>query len=168
MINYFQLLDLKQQYDIDQTLLQKQYLSMQAKYHPDRARTTEDKNKAMDVAMQLNEAYKILGDDYLRAEYLLKLLGVKLDDETMKKATSPAKLEDIWQQFALIDETEDISQLQQMLAEKNQEKQILINNLSKAFQTNKLQEALDFTVNLKYLTNLVGNIELRINSNANS
>ncbi|NRB11033.1 MAG: co-chaperone HscB, partial [Rickettsiaceae bacterium] len=56
MINYFQLLDLKQQYDIDQTLLQKQYLSMQAKYHPDRARTTEDKNKAMDVAMQLNEA----------------------------------------------------------------------------------------------------------------
>ena len=44
-MNYFELLNVEQKYDVDLSLLQKQYLSKQALYHPDRAKDETTRTK---------------------------------------------------------------------------------------------------------------------------
>jgi len=72
-MNYFELFAIEQTYNIDQKLLQTQYFILQAKHHPDRSRNEIERRENLEYSMLINEAFKILQDDYLRAEYLLKI-----------------------------------------------------------------------------------------------
>lgn len=165
--NYFALLDIKQQYDIDLVFLKKQYLKLQAKYHPDSAAAHLSIKEAIDMSMSINYAYKILKDDYLRAEYLLKLKGIEFDDKTLKNRLSINELEQIINQLEEIQETQDLKLLRKIEKLKLKEKEAIISSLVKCFSQNKLDQALDLTIRLKYLTNLVKNIKLKI-KNADS
>ena len=82
-MNYFELFAIEQKYDIDQKLLQKQYFSLQTKYHPDRSKNELERSENLEYSMLINEAFKILQDDYLRAEYLLKIKGEFIDDNKL-------------------------------------------------------------------------------------
>jgi Fe-S protein assembly co-chaperone HscB len=117
--------------------------------------------------MQLNEAYKVLGDDYKRAEYLLKLNNMEIREGQQKSALTPTQLEEILDQYEIIDEIEDIDILKQKEQNKAKEKEQLVKMLSDLFARKNFSKALDLTVRLKYLTNLVGNIKLKI-KNANN
>ena len=64
-MNYFELFAIEQKYDIDQKLLQTQYFSLQAKYHPDRSQNEFERHGNLEYSMLINEAFKILQDDYL-------------------------------------------------------------------------------------------------------
>jgi molecular chaperone HscB len=160
-MNYFDLLGLAQKYDIDPQELKRQYFLMQAKFHPDRAEESE-KTQAIEISMQLNEAYKILQDDYFRAEYLLKLNGQKFDDQILKNALSEEELEEFLSEFEIIEETSSSLVLEKMENTKLAEKAALVSEITRRFAENKLNEALDLTVRLKYLTNLVGNIRAKL------
>src|SRR5690349_19634854 len=103
-MNYFQLLGIGQQYNIDQSELKKQYFIMQSKYHPDKI----NESQTLELSANINQAYKILQDDYLRAEYLLKLNGYVLNDETLKNALSTMELEKIWADFEIVEEEENL------------------------------------------------------------
>lgn len=161
-MNHFKLLDLEQRYDIDLHLLQKQYLTKQALYHPDRATSEALRSKNLDISMQLNEAYNILKDDYMRAEYLLKLLGQKFDDRILKDALSNSELEEIIAIHEELDKTEDLPGLQALKNTKIEEKSIIVQALTECFRVNNITKALEITIGLKYLTNLVKNIEFKI------
>ena len=161
-MNHFKLLDLEQKYDIDRSELQKQYLSKQALYHPDRASTEALRTKNLDISMQLNEAYNILKDDYMRAEYLLKLLGQKFDDRTLKDALPPAELEVLMASHEDLEAIEDLSNLQILKASKLREKTQKTQELTECFLQNNISKALEITIGLKYLTNLVKNIDFKI------
>lgn len=160
-MNYFELLDLEQKYDIDSLRLNKQYFFMQAKYHPDRA-VPGEKTQALEISIQLNEAYKILQDDFLRAEYLLKLKGQRFDDQILKNSLTLEELEEFLSEFEAIEKASDRSSLEKMENTKLKEKVLLVTEITQKFAENKLNEALDLTVRLKYLTNLVGNIRTKL------
>jgi len=160
--NYFQLLDLPEKYAIDKAQLKKNYLEMQIKFHPDKAIDEKQRRKFLEKSMKLNEAEKVLKDDYLRAEYMLKLAGAKLNDHTLREAISTDELEEIMEVHEMIEATEDLHTLQKIRDQKLQEKVILVNELEKLFDKNNIAKALDLTIRLKYLTNLVRNIELKI------
>jgi molecular chaperone HscB len=161
-MNHFDLLGLAQKYDLDLSELKKQYFLMQAKYHPDRAKEPGEKKQALEISMQLNEAYKILQDDYLRAEYLLKLKGQKFDDQILKNVLPVEELEEFLSEFEVIEETSSRLTLEKMENTKLEEKAVLVAEITQRFAENKLNEALDLTVRLKYLTNLVGNIKAKL------
>ena len=112
--------------------------------------------------MQLNEAYKILKDDYARAEYLLRLMGQNFTEESLKSKLSSIELSEIMEMYEALDEIKDMSDLLQMEAQKLQEKSNIVKELTGCFAEKKIAKALDLTVRLKYLTNLVGNIKLKI------
>lgn len=160
--DYFQLLDLQRKYDIDKVQLKSKYLAMQIKFHPDRASGEQQRREFLEQSMKLNDAEKVLKDDYLRAEYMLKLVGAELDDRTLQGAISTEELEEIMEMHEVIDGTDDLDELQKIEHLKSQEKKKMVRELGTYFGTNNIAKALDLTVRLKYLTNLVKNIKLKI------
>lgn len=160
--DYFQLLDLKKKYDINKAELKSKYLASQIKFHPDRAIDEEQRRVFLEQSIKLNEAEKTLKDDYLRAEYMLKLGGVEFNDQVLRDAISADELNEIMETHEMIDETDDLVELQRMESLKLREKKEIVDELGVFFDKNNMAKALDLTVRLKYLTNLVRNIKLKI------
>lgn len=161
-MNYFQVLELEQRYDVEQKSLHDKYLAKQMEYHPDRVVDGVSKVSNIETSMLLNEAYKVLSDDYKRAEYLLKLNGFEVSDQQFNSQLSSIELEEVLEEYEEIEamhETADlIKKEQQKLAMKAE----LIREITSHFNNNNFTKALDISVRLKYLTNLVGNIKLKI------
>jgi len=67
----------------------------------------------------------------------------------------------------VIEATEDLHTLQKIMNLKLQEKDTMVRELGIYFDENNIAKALDLTVRLKYLTNLVRNVELKV-KHANS
>ena len=162
-MNYFELFALEQNYTLDQKHLRKQYLALQERYHPDKAKDELQRRKNAEHSMLINEAFKVLKDDYLRAEYILQLKGEALNDNTLKTVLSPIQLEEILEEYELIENIrEDLSSLYSIEKNKIEIYKELVHNIAIAFSENNIKQALDLTVRLKYLTNLVNNIKLKI------
>lgn len=92
--DYFQLLNLPRQYDLDLAELRQTYLKLSRDVHPDRftGKSEEDAQLSLRVSSQINRAYEVLSDPLRRAEYLLELSGGKSASED--KAVSPEVLSD--------------------------------------------------------------------------
>jgi molecular chaperone HscB len=161
-INYFKLFDLEQKYDIDFERLRSQYFKQMTIYHPDAARLEQERLKCLEMSYQLNEGYKILKDDLLRAEHLLRLAGQKLDDQELKSKLSPRELEEIVAEHEELESKELLDDLINFHVAKVEKKDKIIAELSECFKKNNIPKALELSICLKYLTNLVRNIEVKI------
>ena len=74
--SYFELLGFEPAYDLDEGDLRRRYLQASREIHPDRhGSEADDAALSVRVSAQLNEAFRVLGDPVLRAEYLLELVG---------------------------------------------------------------------------------------------
>ena len=73
-MNYFEILGIKQRYNINSTQLKSQYLKMQKLYHPDTAKNDGIKKEFLDKSIKLNEAYKALQDDHKRGKHILYVI----------------------------------------------------------------------------------------------
>jgi len=73
-LNYFELFGLEPAYELDPAELRRRYLSSARSIHPDRG---ADAALSLEASARLNEAYRVLSDPLLRAEYLLELVGGK-------------------------------------------------------------------------------------------
>ncbi|MDP4708862.1 MAG: Fe-S protein assembly co-chaperone HscB [Rickettsiaceae bacterium] len=166
-MNHFELLNLEQRYDIEPSVLLQQYLLKQALYHPDRANSDSDRIENLNISMQLNEAYKTLKDDCMRAEYLLTILGQKFDDRFLRDALTASELEAIIELHEELDLIDAVADLQSLKDNKIVEKTQMVRELTECFEGKNITKALDITLRLKYLTNLVKNIDLKI-KHANS
>lgn len=78
-LNCFQLLGLQPQYDVDVDAVRTKYFKLMRDIHPDRMATgaADVQRLCLRVNAQINEAYGILLDPVLRAEYLLEIAGGK-------------------------------------------------------------------------------------------
>ncbi len=164
MNNYFELLDIEKKYDIDLSNLDRQYFSMQLKYHPDRINSNSEKQKNLAISIDINKAYAMLKDDLARAEYLLLLNNIVLDDITVRQGISKEQLNVVWNELEFVETTQELTKLQSMLNNKILEKQQLTKSLTTAFQNQNMQDAVDSTIRFKYLKNLINNIQLKIKS----
>jgi molecular chaperone HscB len=91
-MNYFEVFGLPEKLVIDTAALEKQFYGLSRKLHPDRfaARPAEEQEQALKQSSQLNDAYRTLKDPILRTQYLLKLHGVELEEQS-KAATDAAR-----------------------------------------------------------------------------
>ncbi|MFK8039891.1 MAG: Fe-S protein assembly co-chaperone HscB [Rickettsiaceae bacterium] len=153
MTNYFNLLNLKQTYSIDKDELENNYLKMQAKYHPDNINYQEDRLEFLEKSSILNNAYEILKNDIQRAEYLLKLNNVNVENACISKNID---LNEIYKQFELIDNTNNLEDLKNMYDKKILVKNQLIANIKNSLDDkNDIQSALTHFVHLKYINRLI-------------
>ncbi len=114
-MNHFELFELSCQFDLDDSFLSSQFISLQRRFHPDKfaASTAQERLLAVQKAAQINDAYQTLRDPIRRAEYILLLNGYDLQSEleTMQDA------EFLMQQMLLREELETISQHQNAFLE---------------------------------------------------
>jgi molecular chaperone HscB len=92
MSNYFEVFSLPAKLQIDTAALEKQFYVLSRKLHPDRfaSRPLGEQEAALAESSQLNDAYRALKDPVLRTQYLLKLEGVELEEQS-KAATDAAR-----------------------------------------------------------------------------
>ena len=97
--DYFELFDIKRQFDIDPAELNRRYIALQMKYHPDVAGNDAD-------SATVNSAYNTLLDPIKRAEYLVKLI---FGEKTVDKADScPIELFEVMEELSEADEGQKI------------------------------------------------------------
>lgn len=80
-MNYFDVFGLPRILNIDLNALEKSFHQLSRKYHPDyfTTGTPEEKQQALQMTSQLNDAYRTLRHPIRRVEYLLNSEGFKAD-----------------------------------------------------------------------------------------
>jgi molecular chaperone HscB len=91
-MDYFAFFALPRHLTLDVPALEKSFYTLSRKLHPDRfaAKPLAEQEAALAQASLLNDAYRTLKDPIARTEYLLKLEGVELEEQS-QRATSEAK-----------------------------------------------------------------------------
>lgn len=92
MSTYFEVFGLPSKLQMDTPALEKQFYALSRKLHPDRfaAKPPAEQEAALAQSSLLNDAYRTLKDPILRTQYLLKLEGVELEEQS-KAATDAAR-----------------------------------------------------------------------------
>lgn len=82
MLDYFEVLGLPRRFAVDLAELERRYLELSRAVHPDRAagRPADERSGAAGQAMELNQAYRAVKRDLPRAEHILRLEGVTIED----------------------------------------------------------------------------------------
>jgi molecular chaperone HscB len=91
-MNYFEFFDLPRKLTLDVPALEKQFYTLSRKLHPDRfaSKPVAEQEAALAQSSLLNDAYRTLKDPIQRTQYLLKLEGVELEEQS-KAATDAAR-----------------------------------------------------------------------------
>jgi molecular chaperone HscB len=91
-MNYFEFFDLPRKLTLDVVALEKQFYAMSRRLHPDRfaSKPVAEQEAALAQSSLLNDAYRTLKDPIPRTQYLLKLEGVELEEQS-KAATEAAR-----------------------------------------------------------------------------
>jgi molecular chaperone HscB len=97
-VDYFQFLGLPRKLALDSKELEKTFYSLSRKFHPDMhsRKSKAERDQAEEDTATLNDAYRALRDPVTRAEYLLKLEGFDIGEQTSKDVP-PELLEEVFE-----------------------------------------------------------------------
>src|SRR5262249_50894262 len=90
--DYFSFFGLPRKLNLDTALLEKEFYALSRRLHPDLfARANyQEREWSLEQSSRLNDAYRTLKDPIRRTQYLLKLEGVELEEQS-KQATEKAR-----------------------------------------------------------------------------
>jgi molecular chaperone HscB len=91
-MDYFAIFSLPPHLNINTAALEKSFYALSRRLHPDRfaSRPLAEQAAALAASSQLNDAYRTLKDPIARTEYLLKLEGIELEEQS-SAATAAAR-----------------------------------------------------------------------------
>src|SRR3989441_8254389 len=91
-VDYFTFFGLPRKLNIDVTRLQREFYELSRKLHPDLYGQTskQEQEWSLEQSSLLNDAYRTLKDPIKRTQYLLRLEGVELEEQS-KAATEKAR-----------------------------------------------------------------------------
>ncbi|MFZ9180250.1 MAG: Fe-S protein assembly co-chaperone HscB [Rickettsiales bacterium] len=145
MINHFFNLNLEVKYELDLNLLEKNYLELQQKYHPDKSLSDLDKSIA------INESYKILSNPISRAKHLLELQNIFLDDDQKSLKPDIEILKEIILLQENIEDCQNIEQLNGYQQSIDNQCADLILQFLKNYQNKNFEIAGQNIIKIKYL-----------------
>ena len=119
-VDYFSFFGLPRKLNLDVATLERDFYALSRKLHPDlyaQSSDTEQRQWSLEKSSQLNDAYRSLKDPITRTEYLLRLQGVDLDEQstqateaarasgkTKKQVVPPDMLEEVFELNMQIEE----------------------------------------------------------------
>jgi molecular chaperone HscB len=91
-VDYFSFFGLPRKLNVDVALLQREFYELSRKLHPDLNARADSREQewSLEQSSQLNDAYRTLKDPIKRTEYVLRLEGVELEEQS-KNATEQAR-----------------------------------------------------------------------------
>ena len=146
MKNYFELFNLAPNFTIDLKEIEKKYHQFQNQFHPDKA----DFN-SIEHSILINEAYKILSDDFLRASHLLQLKNIDIENDENHIKPDISTLQEILDLQEKIFEINNLAEILVLKNNLNSQIKKLIDDFQNAFAINKFNEATQFLIKAKYL-----------------
>ena len=92
-VDYFAFFGLPYKLNLDTATLEREFYSLSRHLHPDinAISSPQEQEWSLEQSSQLNDAYRTLKDPIARTEYLLRLQGVRLEEQS-KSATEEARL----------------------------------------------------------------------------
>src|SRR6266852_5429168 len=87
-VDYFTFFGFPRKLNLDTAVLEKEFYALSRRLHPDVFGLADDRERAwsLEQSSMLNDAYRTLKDPIKRTEYLLRLEGVELEEQS-KQAT---------------------------------------------------------------------------------
>jgi molecular chaperone HscB len=133
-VDYFALFEMPRKLWIDLDGLEKKFLQLSWKLHPDNFvnATERERELSLEQSSQLNDAYRLLREPVARIEYLLRIEGTRKEGEH-KQLAPPELLEEVFELNESLDELReakasggDLASLKARLeaAEKNFQKKL--------------------------------------------
>ena len=154
MRNYFKLLEVEQRYDLDENFLHKQYLQLQHSTHPDRMMNATDKerNYAVQLSMDANEAYECLKNPLTRSQHLLALNGIRVNEDA-EDAMRPSQslLMEMLELREKINDEKEVGELNRIEHILRDQAELAKKRIEQAFEFGNLEEAAHLTIRLRYL-----------------
>jgi molecular chaperone HscB len=91
-VDYFTFFGFPRKLILDTSLLEKEFYALSRRLHPDVFAQADTRERAwsLEQSSRLNDAYRTLKDPIKRTEYLLRLEGVELEEQS-RKATEEAR-----------------------------------------------------------------------------
>lgn len=124
--DYFSFFGLPRKLDLDTARLERDFYQFSRKLHPDvYARASKKEQEwSLQKTSQLNDAYRTLKDPIARTEYLLKLEGVHMEEQS-KRATEKARESgEVKKQVVPPDLLEEVFELNMQLEEARMNKKM--------------------------------------------
>ena len=118
-VNYFSFFGLPRKLNLDGASLEKEFYELSRKLHPDlNARADKREQEwSLEQSSLLNDAYRTLKDPIKRTQYLLRLEGVELEEQS-KTATEKARASgEVKKQIVPPDLLEEVFELNMQLEE---------------------------------------------------
>jgi len=91
-VDYFTFFGFPRKLELDTAVLEKEFYALSRHLHPDVFAQSNDQERAwsLEQSSMLNDAYRTLKDPIKRTQYLLRLEGVELEEQS-KQATEKAR-----------------------------------------------------------------------------
>lgn len=156
-MDYFTLLELPKAFALDEDALHRAYIQKQREFHPDRMgkASQEERARAMQMSVEVNQAYHTLKSPLLRAEYLLKLEGV-----AEQKPSQALLMESMEAREELME-----AQTSEVLAGLEEKHRAELEEVYKAFashyEARRMLDASEAAMRLRYLRKLLDEIRAR-------
>lgn len=125
-VDYFTFFGFPRKLNLDTAELEKEFYALSRRLHPDVFGQADDQERAwsLEQSSMLNDAYRTLKDPIKRTEYLLRLEGVELEEQS-KQATEKARASgELKKQVVPPDLLEEVFELNMHLEELRMQKKM--------------------------------------------
>jgi len=125
-VDYFTFFGFPKKLNLDMVALEREFYALSRRLHPDMYAQAENQERAwgLEQSSLLNDAYRTLKDPIKRTQYLLRLEGVELEEQS-KKATEKARASgELKKQVVPPDLLEEVFELNMHLEELRAQKKL--------------------------------------------
>ena len=125
-VDYFTFFGFSRKLNLDTAALEKEFYALSRRLHPDLFAQSNPEERAfsLEQSSMLNDAYRTLKDPVKRTEYLLRLEGIELEEQS-KQATEKARATgELKKQVVPPDLLEEVFELNLHLEELRQQKKL--------------------------------------------
>ena len=125
-VDYFTFFGFPRKLNVDAGALEKEFYALSRRLHPDVYGQAEDRERtwSLEQSSMLNDAYRTLKDPIKRTEYLLRIEGIELEEQS-KQATEKARATgELKKQVVPPDLLEEVFELNLHLEELRAEKKL--------------------------------------------
>ncbi len=161
--NPFEIYGLELSFIIDEKQLEQQYFALQMQFHPDKfvTKSTKEKMIASQISMNINEAYQLLKDPILRADYLLVQNGLTSILDEKKQQVSPPVLMEQMEKREKLENAGDAETLANLFQQTKASCNRIIGYIQQAFDDHQWEEAQQQLLRLQYEQKLLKQIQIK-------
>lgn len=155
--DYFTKLGLAKDFEIGEKNLNVAYFALQRTLHPDLfiKKSEKEKSLSMQQAMDVNKAYETLKSPLSRAEYMLKLKGIVVNQDNKHSVRpNPEILMESLQMREELENAQKPEEIRQMAVKAAEDRITIIDNIKSALNSGELEKAAQNTIRLRYIEKL--------------